>query len=66
MTDRSCRIEFVRKHRDERLTKFSPRLQAPVPAWLWDDLNLVALEHAQEVETSYDRTEAFPIPSRRS
>jgi hypothetical protein len=49
VADRSFRIELVRKHPNERLTKFSPRLQGPALAWLRDDLHLAAFEHAQEV-----------------
>jgi len=62
VADRSFGIELIRKRRNERLAKFSPRLQGPALAWLRDDLHLVALEHAHDVATSYDRAEEFPIP----
>jgi hypothetical protein len=44
VADRSFRIELVRKRRDERLQKFSPRVRARALARLRDELHLVTLE----------------------
>jgi hypothetical protein len=64
VADRCLRIELVRKHRDERVEKFSPRRQLAALTRLRDDLHLVALQHAKLVAACYERAEEFPIPDQ--
>jgi len=61
IADRSFRIELLRQHRDERMIRFNPRLQAEALARLRHDLHL-ASEHVNKVAVIYDRSEELRIP----
>jgi hypothetical protein len=63
LTDRSFRIELIRKRHDVRVERFSARRQNQTLTRLRDDLHLAALQYAKEITNAYNCAEAFSIPA---